>query len=138
MDLNEKLAQRRKEREQEAVSYQATHELEQKTPVMDKGPAVPIQSAPIDDRIKQALNADHEKKMLLQRMAISKVEPWKWVVTVAGLLGSLVAMGGSFLVGAFFFGAFVWFAKISLEKAALDVERERSALAEAKRLLNDH
>lgn len=135
MDLNEKLAQRRKEREQEAASHQATHELEQETPVSEKGPAMP--SAPIDDRIKQALNADHEKKLLLQKMAISRVEPWKWVVTVAGVLGSLVAMIGSFWGGLFFLGAFIWFARNFLKEAALEVERERSSLAEAKRLLND-
>lgn len=135
MDLNEKLAQRRKEREQEAARHQATHELEQETPVSEKNPA--MASAPIDDRIKQALNADHEKKLLLQKLAISRVEPWKWVVTVAGALGSLVAMGESFLGGALFLCAFVWYAKKFLEKAALDVEREQSALAEAKGLLND-
>lgn len=134
MDLNEKIAQRRKEREQEAASHQVTHELEQETPLSEKGPAMP--SAPIDDRIKQALNADHEKKLLLQKMAISRVEPWKWVVTVAGVLGSFVAMGESFLGGVLFLGAFVWFAKKFLEKAALDVERERASLAEAKKFLN--
>lgn len=135
MDLNEKLAQRRKEREQEAARHQAAHEVEQKTTVDVK--TQPAPSAPIDDRIKQALNDDLERKLLLKKMAVSRVKPWEWIVTIAGVFGSLAAMSESFFGGALFLGAFVWYAKTSIEKHEVEIRKEWSALAEAKSLMQD-
>lgn len=135
MDLNEKLAQRRKEREQEVAIHQASQEVLQKTTVDVKVPATP--STPIDDRIKQALNDGNDRKLLLKKMAISRVKPWQWFVTIAGVFVSLAAMSESFFGGALLLGAFIWYAKNSLEKNEMVIQKEWAAIAEAKKLMQD-
>jgi hypothetical protein len=133
MDLNEKLAQRRKERQLEVAHNQATHEVEQKTTVDVK--TQPAPSAPIDDRIKQALNDDLERKQLLKKMALGRVKPWEWFVTIVWVLGSLSTMNRSFLAGAFFLGLFIWFAKNRIQRHEMAVVKEMASIAEAKKLM---
>lgn len=135
MDLHEKLAQRRKEREQEAASYRATNELEQKTTVAVKAPLTP--SSRIDDMIKQRLHDDHERKLMLKKMVISRIKPWEWIVTITGVLVSLAVMIESFFGGMLLIGAFVWYAKNLMERHEMEIRKEWSAIAEAKRLMQD-
>lgn len=135
MDLNEKLAQRRKEREQEAASHQVTNEVEEKTTVDVKAPLTP--SPRIDDRIKQSLHDDHDRKLMLKKMAISRIKPWEWIVTIIGVVVSLAITIDSFFVGVLLIGAFVWYAKNSIKRHEMEIRKEWSAIAEAKRLMQD-
>jgi hypothetical protein len=43
----------------------------------------------------------------------------------------------SYILGALFLGAFVWYAKTSIEKYEMEIRKEWTALAEAKSLMQN-
>lgn len=139
MDLNEKLAQRRKERAQEVAAHEHLNAPVETTnndsSVLQD--AAKASSVPIEDRIKVALNANQDRNMSLKKMAIGRVKPWEWVVTFFVVFVSLASMIESFFGGALFLGAFVWYAKTVLKKYEVEIVKEWASVVEAKKLMQD-
>jgi hypothetical protein len=139
MDLNEKLAQRRKERAQEITADEhlkaPVETITHDSSVLQD--AAKVSSIPIEDRIKVALNENHDRNMNLKRMAMSRVKPWEWFAIIFGVFVSLSFMIESFFLGALFLGAFVWFAKTVLKKYEVEIVKEWASVVEAKNLMQD-
>jgi hypothetical protein len=134
MELNEKLARRRKEREQQNTVIDSQVDLARPDAQIGDAKTDNVK-LPIEEKIKYALSAENNKDSDLRMLAIKKIKNWEWLVLILGALGSLLAMAGSFFGGLLFGGFFVWYFNNIINNYKSEVLRERAFIKEAKSFL---
>jgi hypothetical protein len=137
MDINEKIAQRRKERElqkNQEVNSQSEFGVEINPIGVGNSDR---SSQPIDERIKAALSADAEKDLDIKRSAQKKIKNWEWFIIIIGLLFSLATMVESFVIGVAFLSILIWYFNSLIKSYTHEVLRERAAIIEAKNFLKN-
>jgi hypothetical protein len=136
MDINQKIAQRRKELEMQNAEINCQENF--KIEINPKAIATADRSSnSIDERIKAVVLANAEKELELQRSARKKIKNWEWLLLILGFLLSMAVMVNSFLIGALLFGVLYWYFNGLMKGYVLQVLADRAAIIEAKKFLND-
>jgi hypothetical protein len=131
MDLHEKIALRRKEREIEtaaALAKVVVHQAEQ---------SQAAEQAARRQLAEEGFPVNNDSLKVIERLALERMAFWETAICIIFSIAGVISLFGSVLTGIFLLAVTGWFLHSRIEKYKRIIIMESAAVVEAKTLLKN-